>query len=273
MFYTVMGTGSPDRESFKGMVTYNPSRKWSFSGKYRHYRDALLGKSDADYRTNTFYTDLGVTYRPFYDKDIYFKYLKFDLDLDHTHRMSEDHPTFPKTIDYETYRLKFLASNRYKNMFYSLEYRLRCVDDHRPDEADTINNTIRANWRYSFDALNLGWSLGLGAGFDFKRTFEKVPVRRTYFDTTTILHAGLGVEYEPSKTILKAYYDASLTNREQGDDTRRHSTEVAIEQVLYESEMFKSVVGASYKNVDYWSHNYGERYGENIYMFNFSLHF
>ncbi|MBN1573598.1 MAG: hypothetical protein JW984_10420 [Deltaproteobacteria bacterium] len=273
MFYTVMGTASPDRESFKGMINYNPSPEWKFWGKYRHYRNALLSKSDVDFRTNTYYSELGATYRPFYDDDIYFKYLKLDLELDHTHRMSEDHPKFPKTTDYETYRLKLMASNRYKNMYYSLEYRLRYLDDHRPDEADTVNNTIRANWRYNFNALNLGWALGLGAGFDLKRTLEKVPTPKTYFDTTTILHAGLGVNYEPTKTNLKAYYDASFTNREQGDDTRRNVTEVAIEQVLYENEIFKSIVGASYKNVDYWSHDYTERYGENIYMFNFSLHF
>ncbi len=273
MFFTVMGTGSPDRETFKGMVRYNPSRQWKVWGKYRLYRNALLSKSPTNYRTNTFYSELGTTYRPFYKDDIYFKYLKLDLKLDHTHRMSEDHPNFPKTTDYETYRLKLMASNRYKNMRYSLEYRLRYVDDHRPDEPDTINNTIRANWKYNFNALDFGWALGLGAGFDFKKSYEKVPTKRTYFDTTTILHAGLGVNYEPSKTSLKAYYNASITNREQGDDTRRHSIDVGIEQVIYESDLLKSTVGVSYKNVDYWSHDYSDKYGENIYMFNYTLHF
>ncbi len=268
-FMTIMGTAARDRETIKTEFRYTPSRMWNLWGKYKFTRDDLTPESDADYRTYKHYSELGLVIRPFHDKDVYFKNLMLDMRLNYNDSMSND---FPRSVNEDTYEAKFLISNRYDKMRYSIEYRFRNTNDHTSDATDTIINTVGAKWGYGFYALGLDWDLKLGYKVDFKKTFEQNP-DMALDSISHVSDASLGIFYEPTKTSLNVKYLGVITCADDAADTRRTSIKVALDQVLHETDSMKSTLGVSYENMDFWSTDHDDRYGENIYMLNFAVHF
>ena len=269
-FMTIMGTAARDRETIKWEVKYTPSKVWKFWGKYKYRRNLLTNSSPSEYRTYVHYSEAGFTYRPFYEnKDSYFNKLKLDLRADYTNRQSND---LPRSVDKETFSSRLILSNSYEKMNYSLEYRFRYNDDLRHDSTDTMTNTLGVKWGYKFDVMGLDWNLNLGYKVDFKESYETNP-DQILSDTITSINTKLGLSYQPTKTSLKFSYLGVLSNREDRDDTRKHSIKIAMDQVIFENDTIKSTLGVSYKNLDYWSADPDDRYGENIYMLNFTLHF
>jgi hypothetical protein len=131
---------------------------------------------------------------------------------------------------------------------------------------------VGAKWGYSFFALGLDWDLKLGYKVDFKNTFEQNP-DRVLDSISHISDAKLGIFYEPTKTGLSVKYLSAITCAEEAEDTRRNSIKVSLDQVLYETDDMRSTLGVSYENMDFWSTDHDDRYGENIYMLNFAIHF
>jgi hypothetical protein len=268
-FVTILGTASPDREKAEFGVRYSPSRKWILSAKYFFMRDDLTSESDVDYCTYKYYSEFGVVVRPFYDTDGYFKQLKLDMKCMFTDLRSSD---YPRSTDTNEYEAQFIISNRYKKMRYALEYRIAYTNDHTFEATDTLANTIGVKWSYNFDALGLDWKIKLGYKAELRDEYEQNP-DRTIHSIAHTTEAGLGLFYEPSKTYLKLAYLGAFTDSEDGKRTERNTARVALEQVLYENNIFTSTMEVSYEYMNYWSTDHEDRYGEQIYMMSLSLQF
>jgi hypothetical protein len=81
------------------------------------------------------------------------------------------------------------------------------------------------------------------------------------------------VAYVPTNTLLRLSYLGVYSQIGGGYDTSKNATEVALEQVLYNGGSITSILGISYRNLDFQSENSDDSYGENIYMLSLTLRF
>ncbi len=267
-FVTVMGSAARDRETIKGEARYYPTDSLDIWTKYRFTGDRLSESSPVSYRTETHYSEAGATYKPFFvDRESYFRNLKFDLRLDYTRRSSSDSPM---SVDDDRFNGRLIVSNIYGKMRYSLEYGFRYTDDFVPSSYDTMVNTVGAKWGYSFAALGLDWDLDLSYKVDFRNTYS---AGVTSFDTISAVTSGMTVRYGPTNSILRLSYLGVFSQLGDGFDTGKNATEIAFEQVLYDNGGITSILGISYRNLDFQSENRDDSYGENIYMLSLTLRF
>lgn len=267
-FITIMGSAARDRETVKGEVRYYPTDSLDIWAKYRFTGDRLSARSPLTYRTETNYSEAGFTYKPFFEeKENYFRNLKFDIRLDYTRRASTDSPM---SMDEGRFNSRLIVSNIYKKMRYSLEYGFRYTDDFVDGSSDTMINTVGAKWGYSFTALGLAWDVDLSGKLDFITTYEPDDVLH---ETISSFTSGMTARYTPTNTLLRVSYLGVFSQIGGGYDINKNATEVALEQVLYENKEITSILGISYRNLDFQSENHDDSYGENIYMLSLTLRF
>jgi hypothetical protein len=267
-FITVMGSAPRDRETVKAEVRYYPTDGLNIWAKYRFTGDRLSAASLLAYRTVSNYSETGLTYKPFYgQKDSYFRNLKFDLRLDYTRRASTDSPM---SVDEGRFNSRLIVSNIYKKMRYSMEYGFRYTDDYVDGSSDTIINTVGVKWGYSFPAFGLAWDIDLSGKLDYITTYEPDD---TLHDTISSFTSGVTVRYSPTNTLLRVSYLGVFSQIGGGYDISKNATEVALEQVLYENKGITSILGISYRNLDFRSENPEDSYGENVYMLSLTLRF
>jgi hypothetical protein len=267
-FITIMGSAARDRETVKGEVRYYPTDSLDIWTKYRFTGDRLSESSPVAYRTETHYSEAGLTYKPFFaDKESYFRNLKFDFRLDYTRRTSSNNPM---SVDDGRFNGRLIVSNIHEKMRYSLEYGFRYTDDFVPGSSDTMVNTLGAKWGYAFAGLGLDWNLDLSCKVDFRNTHTGVD---TTYDTISAFTGGMTVAYIPTNTLLRLSYLGVYSQIGGGYDTSKNATEVALEQVLYNGGSITSILGISYRNLDFQSENSDDSYGENIYMLSLTLRF
>jgi hypothetical protein len=267
-FVTIMGSAAKDRETVKGEVRYYPTDSLDIWAKYRFTGDRLSERSPLTYRTETNYSETGLTYKPFFaEKESYFRNLKFDLRLDYTRMASTDSPM---SVDNGRFDTRLIVSNIYKKMRYSLEYGLRYTDDSVENSSDSLINTVGAKWGYSFRALGLDWDVDLSAKLDYVTTYEPDDVLH---DTISSISSGMTVRYSPTNTLFRLSYLGVFSRIGGGYDTYKNATEVDLEQLLYSNETITSTLGISYRNLDFQSENHEDSYGENIYMLSLTLRF
>jgi hypothetical protein len=267
-FITVMGSAPRDRETVKGEVRYYPTDSLDIWAKYRFTGDRLSESSPLAYRTETNYSEVGLIYKPFFaEKESYFRNLKFDVRLDYTRRVSINDPM---SVNDGRISTRLIVSNLYNKMRYSVEYGFRYTDDYVTGTPDSMLNTVGAKWGYSFAALGLDWDVDLFGKVDFITTYEPDDI---LYDTVSSFTTGVTIRHSPTKTLLRMSYLGVFSRIDNGYDTNKNATEIALEQVLYENKGITSILGISYRNLDFRSENHDDTYGENIYMLSLTLRF
>lgn len=267
-FITIMGSAARDRETAKGEVRYYPTDSLDIWAKYRYTGDRLSDSSPLLYRTQTSYWEAGTIYRPFFaEKDSYFKGLKFDYRLDYTRRVSSNSPM---SVNDGRFSMRLIISNLYKKMRYSVEYGFRYTDDYVSNSSDTMINSVGAKWGYSFAALGLDWGVDLTGKVDFINTYDP---DGALYDTVSSFSTGVTARYAPTNTLLRLSYLGVFARIDEGYNSNKNATEVSLEQVLYENKDITSILGISYRNLDFRSENPEDTYGENIYMLSLTLRF
>jgi hypothetical protein len=83
----------------------------------------------------------------------------------------------------------------------------------------------------------------------------------------------VAVRYAPTNTLLRISYLGVFSQIGGGYDVTKNATEIALEQILYENKSITSILGISYRNLDFQSENPEDSYGENIYMLSLTLRF
>lgn len=267
-FMTIMGSAPRDRETVKGEVRYYPSDSVDLWAKYRFTADRLSGSSTLAYRTETNYSEVGLIYRPFFtEKESYFRNLKVDVRIDYTRRVSTNDPM---SVNDGRVNTRLIASNLYKKMRYSVEYGFRYTDDYVTGSSDSMLNTVGAKWGYSFTAGGLDCDIDLFGKTDFITTYEPDDI---LYNTVTSVSAGLTIRHSPTNTLLRMSYLGVFSRIDDGYDSNKNAAEIALEQVLYENKGITSILGISYRNLDFRSENHVDSYGENIYMLSLTLRF
>jgi len=267
-FMTIMGSAPRDRESVKLEARYYPSDTLDLWTKYRFTGDRISGGSSLPYRTETNYSEAGMIYRPFFmEKDSYFRNLKFDVRLDYTRRVSIDDPM---SVNDSRYNTRVIVSNLYNKMRYSVEYGFRYTYDYVTGSSDTMINSFGAKWGYSFKARGLDWDIDLFGKVDFVTTYQPDTILN---DRISSFASGVTARYSPTNTLVRISYLGVFSRVDGGYDTNKNATEFALEQVLYENKGISSILGISYRNLDFRSENHDDTYGENIYMLSVTLRF
>ncbi|MBN1881941.1 MAG: hypothetical protein JW885_07200 [Deltaproteobacteria bacterium] len=273
-FETIMGSASEDRQSFKGSVSYRPSSSWDLYTAYKVIHDKLNSDSPDTYRTFDHYWENEVSVRPFIDSGGYFQRLRLKLGYDYATAYSDD---LPKSVNEDEHSFLIGISNSHYHMRYSVDYGLILDDDRTHDSADSLTSNLRATWGYFFETGDVSWDMWLAYRFTHERIYETNP-DGSETQVTWGPSAGISVAYEPWGTDLSASYYGSFGTRydNRGQtlfETRRNTTEVTLTQMIYEWNFFSSSMGLTYRNNDFWSRDPSERYGENVYLMEFSVHF
>src|SRR4030042_4420083 len=145
----------------------------------------------------------------------------------------------------------------------SVQYGFRYTDDYVTGSPESMLNTVGAKCGYSFWALGLDWDVDLFGKVDFITTYEPDDI---LYDTVSSFTTGVTIRHSPTKTLLRMSYLGVFSRIDNGYDTNKNATEIALEQVLYENKGITSILGISYRNLDFRSENHDDTYGENIYM-------
>lgn len=273
-FETIMGSASEDRQTFKGSVSYRPNPSWDLYTAYRVIHDKLNSDSTDTYRTFDHYWENEVSVRPFIDSGGYFQRLRLKLGYDYITSYSND---LPKSINEDEHSFLVGISNSYQDMRYSLNYRLSLDDDRTHDSTDSLTSSLYVTWGYLFETGDISWDMWLSYRFTHERLYETNP-DGSDTQITWGPSAGISVAYEPWGTDLAVSYYGSFGTRydNRGQtlfETRRNTAEVTLSQMIYEWKYFSSSMGLTYRNNDFWSRDPAERYGENVYLMEFSVHF
>ena len=211
---------------------------------------------------------------PVIDSGGYFQRLRLKLGYDYTTGYSDD---LPKSVNEDDHSFLVGLSNSYHDMRYSVNYRLSLQDDQTHDSTDSLTNSLRITWGYLFETGDISWDVWLSYRFTHERMYETNP-DGSETQITWGPSAGISVAYEPWGTDLAVSYYGSFGTRynNQGNtlfETRRNTTEVTLTQMIYEWKYLSSSLGLTYKNNDFWSRDPKERYGENVYLMEFTVHF
>jgi hypothetical protein len=273
-FETIMGSASEDRQTFKGSVSYRPDRMWDFYTTYRVVNDKLNSDSTDTYRTFDRYWESEVTVRPFYDSGGYFQRFRLKLGYDYITSYSDDHP---RSVNEDEHSILIGLSNSYQDMRYSLSYRMSHEDDQTEDSTDSLTNSLMFTWGYFFETGDISWDVWLSYRFIHERIYETNP-DGSKTQITWGPSVGISVGYDPWGTDISVSYYGSFgtqyDNRGQTlFKTRRNTTEVTLSQIIYERSFFHTSLGLTYKNNDFWTRDPSERYGENVYLMEFTVHF
>jgi len=273
-FETIMGSSSEDRQTFKGSVSYRPNQTWDLYTAYKAVHDKLNSDSTDTYRTFDHYWESEASIRPFIDTSGYFRRLRLKLGYDYITSYSDD---LPKSVNEDEHSFLIGISNSYHDMRYLLDYRLTLDDDQTHDSTDSLTNSLRVTWGYFLETGDISWDLWLSYRFTHERIYETNP-DGSETQITWGPSAGISVAYEPWGTDLSVSYYGSFGTRYDNKgqslfETRRNTTEVTLSQMIYEWKYFSSSMGLTYKNNDFWSRDPSERYGENVYLMEFSVHF
>ena len=273
-FETIMGSASEDRQTFKGSVSYRPNRMWDLYTTYKVVHDKLNSDSTDTYRTFDHYLENEVSVRPFYDSGGYFQRLRLKLGYEYATSFSDD---LPRSVNEDEHSILIGLSNSYQDMRYSLSYRLTHEDDQTHDSTDSLASSLMFTWGYLFETGDISWDVWLSYRFMHERIYETNP-DGSETQITWGPSAGASVGYDPWGTDLSVSYYGSFGTRydNRGQtlfETRRNTTEVTLSQILYEKSFFYTSLGLTYRNNDFWSRDPSERYGENVYLMEFKVHF
>ncbi len=276
-FKAIMGEHSTDRETYLLYVDYKPSEMFHFIYHYQFYRDHLTNKSTAKYRTNTHDAETEITLKPFmYDDENYFKNLNFIFHFGYVYEKSED---IPESVNNQNIHINLTAANSMEKYWGKVGWNL-CFDlsydiDHTLHADDTLTTDIGVEFNCSTNTYGLDFGLGMNFSVGFQDRYIKYPR-----ETLTRMTSTAGVDFTvinkrwlPYETTLNISYFGTWIDKELGDDTIFHETDISLTQVLIKKNDVISSIIFSYSNNDFRSQDPLYRYGEDEYKVTFKLEF